>query len=243
MSLTQYPDWSVRPWSSLKKLLIWEMKGSLSTLNRKKEEQEWAEREQIVSSCLCIAFALLLQTHGQWWVICPENMSLTVFPLTFQQHIFWCKHTFLIHAVSVLCFWSFASFTLHPCHFLLRSVQLSSIELNFELNHRMLMAGLCLWVFWSEPPLKMIHSVFLTVLVFRQSPTLILRHELSKTAMQQLSPVTFVGSMFGLERPTLHSLRDHLIPQSLWNLASKSFKQEWCLISGKSQYFLLFLFE
>lgn len=189
------------------------------------------------------------------WELCPGNA-----PLTFRQHIFWRKHSSvkslrpLHHIVSVLFLIMpiFSGF-IRPKSCIPRTshmsfppgieVWLGTIELSPGSNHQTLVPMCCVCVCSrvSPAPLKMTHSVFVAVLLLSRSPTLILRRDVSQTALQLLPPGNFLASMF--DTPThkywsffrtfkqelvfLQCFVWHLIP-SVWILADLSWKPSIC---------------
>lgn len=112
---------------------IWSQLPWLSERSSAKEKRRIRDK-QIVIVCLCITS--LLQTLGHSWVICLKNMSLWVFTLTFQQHIFWCEHSVLNSASSSpyclffipsLFWWYILGFFFKKSHILHASCNQSSL--------------------------------------------------------------------------------------------------------------------
>lgn len=198
------------------------MKRQLRPLSRKeeKEEQEWAKDKQIASACLCIALLYRLTVKGESsvWRICHFVFSRWPFGNTFSD-----ASTRVSNPApsSPSCLFSSSLFWWCILGFFLMSriLHAASVSLPHVINSALLnwikfwiessdaharRVCVCARVHWSETPVsssKMTHSVFLTIPVFSQSPTLILRHKLPPAALQQCrpnwTPGTFVGSMFG----------------------------------------------
>lgn len=144
------------------------------------------------------------------WELRPESA-----PLTFWQHIFWRKHSSvkslrpLRRIVSVLFLITpILSGFIRPRSCIPRTshmsfppeieVRLGTIELSPGSNRQTLVPMCCVFVCSrvSPAPLKMTHSVFVAVLLLSRSPTLILRRDVSQTALQPLPPGNFLASMF-----------------------------------------------
>lgn len=172
------------------------------------KEEEKKRGKQIETSVCVVPHSYRLMVRG--WVICLENMSLYVFPLTFWQCIFWSEcwsvksstpFTILFFSPryfdDTYSFYFLKSFFAHILH--ADSVSLPPV-INSLLNWikfciessdayaRRKNVRVCVFMNWSEPPvdsIKMTHSVFLTALSVSQSPTLILGRELAPAALQQ----------------------------------------------------------